>query len=205
MFTTLEEVIDRAFDSRMSGVWTALPGRVKVFDAATSTATVQPFPSMFLAGEALAIPEIADVPVSYPQGGGASITYPLQPGDVVLLLFSTLPLSRYREEGADGNPVDTRRFDLSDAWAIPLAGGDQPGATAGRMVAAQPTLGKVQIGTGGVTPAAARVGDTVSIPMNTVTVGQLVSAMAQIAATGSCAPFNLAGTITSGSAIVEVA
>lgn len=205
MFRTLEEVIDRAFDSRMSGVWTALPGRVKSFDAASSTATVQPFPSIFLAGEPLVIPEIADVPVSYPQGGGASITYPLAAGDVVLLLFSTLPLGRYREEGADGDPVDTRRFDLSDAWAIPLAGGDQPAATAGRMVVEQPSTGKIQIGTGLATPAAARVGDTVNIPMNTVTVGLLINAMAQIAATGTCAPFNLPGTIATGSAIVEVA
>lgn len=205
MFRTLEEVIDRAFDARMSGVWTALPGRVKAFDAASSTCTVQPFPAMFLAGEAVVIPEIADVPVCYPNGGGASITYPLAAGDVVLLLFSTLPLGRYRQDGADGNPVETRRQDLSDAWAIPLAGGAQPVATVGRMVAKQPTLGKIQVGDAPLHPAAARVGDTVSIPMNTVTVGQLVTAMGQIAATGACVPFNLGGTITSGSTIVEVA
>lgn len=205
MFRTLDEVIDRAFDSRLSGVWTALPGRVKAFDAATSTCTVQPFPSMFLAGEAVVIPEIADVPVTYPSGGGSSITWPLAAGDVVLLLFSTLPLARYREDGADGNPVETRRQDLSDAWAIPLAGGAQPVATAGRMITVQPTLGKIQVGDAALHPAAARVGDSVSIPMNTVTVGQLVAAMSQIAATGTCVPFNLGGTITSGSAIVEVA
>ncbi len=215
----------------MSGVWTALPGRVKSFDAASGTATVQPFPSIFLAGEPLVIPEIADVPVSYPQGGGASITYPLAAGDVVLLLFSTLPLGRYREEGADGDPVDTRRFDLSDAWAIPLAGGGQAAATPERLIVQQPdaTLGtgKIVLGTsaaalpaipiplvpGPIVPAGfmqppgrvARTGDTIKAVIDPATVAALISAMASIAAGNVPASIELLGVIASGSSIVEAA
>lgn len=231
MFRTLDEVIDRAFDSRLSGVWTALPGRVKAFNAASSTCTVQPFPSMFLAGEAVVIPEIADVPVTYPSGGGSSITWPLAAGDVVLLLFSTLPLARYREDGADGNPVETRRQDLSDAWAIPLAGGAQPVATPERLIIQQPDAllgaGKILIGTaaatlptvpiplvpGPIVPAGfmqphgrgARTGDTIKLVIDPATVATLISAMASIAAGNVPASIELLGVIASGSSIVEVA
>lgn len=202
---TLEEVLDDVITSRLQTVYTSLPGRVVSFTAATSTCTVQPFPAIYQDDEAVELPLIHSVPVGFPNGGGASITYPLQPGDVVLLIFSSLPLSRYRTEGSEGDPTDVRQFDLTDAWALPLAGGAQPAATAGRMVLSQPTLGKVQVGSAGLTPAAARVGDQITITMDAVNVNLLITAMAQIAATGTCVPFPLTGQITTGSSIVEVA
>jgi len=202
---SLEEVLDQLVTSRLQTVWTSLPGRVLAFDPTSSTCAVQPFPAIYQNGAAVELPALSSVPVGFPSGGGASLTYPLQAGDVVLLIFSSASLGRYREEGAEGDPADVRRFDLSDAWAFPLAAAGQPAATVGRTILTQPTLGKVQIGDALLHPAAARVGDTVQIPMNTVTVGQLVTAMGQIAATGSCVPFNLSGTITSGSSLVEVA
>lgn len=208
----LEDVIEQAMESRLAAVWTALPGRVKAFDAASSTCTVQPFPSVWEAGDAVAMPAIADVPVTYPSGGGSSMTWPLEAGDFVLLVFSTLPLGRFRADGADGNPVDTRRFDLSDAWALPLKSGNQPPATAGRTVIRQPTLGKIQVGTGGVTPAAARVGDSVGVVIGPTQGAAFQAWMLDCVAwvtAGSPNPppadFTLQGTIVSGSSTVEVA
>lgn len=202
---TLEQVLDQAITSRLEGVWSALPGRVLAFDPTGPSVAVQPFPSIYQNGEAVDLPILHSVPVAYPSGGGASLTYPLQAGDVVLLVFSTLPLARYRDEDAEGDPTEARRFDLSDAWALPLAAGNAPSATAGRTILTQPDSGKVQIGDALSTPAAARLNDEVTIPMNTVTVGQLVAAMAQIASSGSCVPFNLKGYISTGSSTVEVA
>jgi hypothetical protein len=202
---TLEEVLDQVVTSRLQSVYTSLPGRVLAFSALSSTCTVQPFPAIYQDGEAVDLPVLHGVPVGFPSGGGASVTYPLTAGDVVLLVFASAPLGRYREDGAEGDPSDVRRFDLSDAWALPLAGGGQPAATTGRLVVTQPTLGKVQVGDGLATPAAARVGDQISITMDTVNVNLLITAMAQIAATGTCIPFPLTGLITTGSSIVEVA
>jgi hypothetical protein len=202
---TLEEVLDQVVTSRLQSVYTSLPGRVLAFDDASSTCAVQPFPAIYQDGEAVDLPTLHGVPVGFPSGGGASITYPLQGGDIVLLVFASAPLGRYREDGAEGDPSDVRRFDLSDAWALPLAGGSQPSATTGRLVVTQPTLGKVQVGDALATPAAARVGDQISITMDSVNVNLLITAMAQIAATGTCVPFPLTGTITTGSSIVEVA
>ena len=202
---TLEQVLDQAITSRLEGVWSALPGRVLSFDPTGPSVAVQPFPSIYQNGEAVSLPILHSVPVAYPSGGGASLTFPLQAGDVVLLVFSTLPLARYRDEGAEGDPTETRRFDLSDAWALPLAAANAPTATPGRMVLTQPDLGKVQVGDGLLTPAAARVGDEITITMDTTNVNLLISAMAQIAATGACVPFPLTGHITTGSNIVEVA
>lgn len=202
---TLEEVLDQVVTSRLQSVYTSLPGRVLAFNPLSSTCTVQPFPAIYQDGEAVDLPVLHGVPVGFPSGGGASITYPLTSGDVVLLVFASAPLGRYREEGAEGDPSDVRRFDLSDAWALPLAGGGQPAATTGRLVVTQPTLGKVQVGDGLLTPAAARVGDQITITMDAINVNLLVTAMAQIAATGTCVPFPLNGLITTGSSIVEVA
>lgn len=202
---TLEELLDQVMTSRLQSVYTSLPGRVLSFSAASSTCAVQPFPAIYQDGEAVDLPVLHSVPVGFPSGGGASVTYPLESGDIVLLIFASAPLGRYRSDGAEGDPSDMRRFDLSDAWALPLAGGGQPAATTGRLVVTQPTLGKVQVGDGLATPAAARVGDQISITMDTVNVNLLVTAMAQIAATGTCVPFPLTGTITTGSSIVEVA
>ena len=202
---SLEEVLDQLVTSRLQTVWTSLPGRVLAFNAASSTCAVQPFPAIYQDGEAVELPALSSVPVGFPAGGGASLTYPLQPGDVVLLIFSTMSLGRYREEGAEGDPADVRRFDLSDAWAFPLAAAGQPAATVGRTVLTQPTSGKVQVGDALLTPAAARVGDEITITMDTTNVNLLISAMAQIAASGACIPFPLKGNITTGSNIVEVA
>ena len=210
---TLEELLDQAVTSRLQSVYTSLPGRVLAFSPATSTASVQPFPAIYQDGAAVDLPVLHGVPVSYPSGNGASITWPVASGDVVLLLFASAPLSRYRTEGAEGDPDEARRFDLTDAWAVPLAGGSQPAATSGRLVVTQPTLGKVQVGAGGPTPAAARVGDSVSLTIDAVTGAALQSYLAAAAAWvagGSIPPppppFTLsAGSITSGSSVVEVA
>lgn len=210
---TLEELLDQVVTSRLQSVYTSLPGRVVAFSPASSTASVQPFPAIYQDGQAVDLPVLHGVPVAYPSGDGASITWPVAVGDIVLLLFASAPLSRYRVEGAEGDPDDARRFDLTDAWAVPLAGGSQPAATSGRLVVTQPTAGKVQVGAGLATPAAARVGDSVTTSIDAVTGAALQTfllACAAWVAGGSIPPppppFSLSdGSITTGSSVVEVA
>lgn len=229
---SLEEVLNDAIDGRLDNIWTALPGTVLAWDP-SGTASVQPFPSITQDGESVPLPPLVSVPVAYPAGAGGSITYPLKAGDKVLLIFSTLPLATWRETDDTGNPVDTRRFDLSDAWCIPVAGGSAPTAQTDRMVIAQPDSldNKVQLGVAPIVPPtppvqvpaapdaiipplapglrqesgrAARTGDTIKIVVDQPTVAAFVAAMAAIAAGAPVVPFDMTGAIASGSDVVEV-
>jgi hypothetical protein len=106
----------------------SLPATIIAYNPATQTATVQPVPAArrhdpdtdALIPEAL--PQIANVPVVFPSGtGGAyTITWPLAPGDPVLLVVCDRSTDEYRSLGAPATiPLDIRRFDLTDAVAIP--------------------------------------------------------------------------------------
>ena len=228
---TLEEVLDQVVTSRLQSVYTSLPGRVLAFNPLSSTCTVQPFPAIYQDGEAVDLPVLHGVPVGFPSGGGASITYPLTSGDVVLLVFASAPLGRYREDGAEGDPSDVRRFDLSDAWALPLAGGGQPAATIDRLTIEQPTgtfgIGKVQVGVLSIAPPAtlidmingpivppgkmqlpgraARCGDTVKVVLDEAAIISLIAQIAAIAAGLPVTSIEIPGIIASGSDFVEVA
>jgi len=228
---TLEEVLDQVVTSRLQSVYTSLPGRVLAFNPFSSTCTVQPFPAIYQDGEAVDLPVLHGVPVGFPSGGGASITYPLESGDVVLLVFASAPLGRYREDGAEGDPSDVRRFDLSDAWALPLAGGSAPSVTPDRLTIEQPTgllgIGKVQVGVTSLAPPAtlidmvpgpiippgkmqvqgraARVGDTIKLVLDEAAIISIIAQMAAIAAGLPVESIELPGIIASGSDFVEVA
>lgn len=229
---TLEQVIDDAITNRLQGVWTALPG-VVVSWSTSGRAAVQPFPGVLINGELQPLPVLTDVPVAYPAGAGGSITYPLEAGDKVILIFSSSPLALWRETGDEGDPFDVRRHDLSDAWCIPVAGGSAPTAQTDRVIVAQPSgqNDKLQIGVAPLLPAtppaqvpavpdgvvpplapglrqtsgrAARTGDTIKIIVDQPTVSNFIAGMAAIAAGLPVTPFDMTGCIASGSDIVEV-
>lgn len=119
------EVISQAIDHRLSGVWTALPGRVESYDASSQTVAVQPVVQDVVADPAGALlaanmPQLPRVPVCFPQAGGYYLTFPLQAGDTVLLVFCARSLDRWRTTGRINEvPSDQRMHDLSDAIAIP--------------------------------------------------------------------------------------
>lgn len=125
MTPDLAEVIRRAVERGTARIHTSIPGRVLSYDAGSQTATVQPvIRSRFrdADGEILTYlpPQIANVPVAFPSGGGCSITWPLNSGDPVLLVFAERSTDEWRSrKGNDHEPTDPRRFDLSDAIAIP--------------------------------------------------------------------------------------
>lgn len=225
---TLEQVIDDAMTRRLASVWTALPGTVVAWST-SGTATVQPFPAVEQDGEIQTMPTLSNIPVAYPAGSGGSLTYPLRSGDVVLIIFSTAPLAAYRETGSTGDPMETRRHDLSDAWCIPVAGGPTPTAQTNRAILAQPddTGAKVQVGVvpaivppvvpvplvpgpvlapGTMQPSgrAARTGDSITVTLDANAVAELVAAMAIIAGGGVPPDIHAPGVIISGSDVVEV-
>lgn len=116
----LTELLRLAVESGLSDIHTCLPGTVESYDFATQKASVKPsIKKAYRDGETASMPVIEGVPVVFPRSGGASLTFPVESGDGVLLLFSERSLENWLQQGGEQEPGDPRRMDLSDAIAIP--------------------------------------------------------------------------------------
>lgn len=114
------DAINRAIDARLAGVHTALPGRIESYDYTTQKADVQPLiKKRYRDGTEQSLPVITDVPVVWPRAGGASLTFPIQQGDGVLLVFAERGLANWLSLGDEQPPPDFAKHQLTDAIAIP--------------------------------------------------------------------------------------
>ena len=110
--------------AELENLHVAIPGRVESYDSTKQRATVQPAIKRAHIDEAgnrvvEALPPIPDVPVVFPGGGGYRLTFPIQRGDGVLLVFSEASMDKWLAKGGVVDPVDDRRHDLTDAIAVP--------------------------------------------------------------------------------------
>lgn len=115
------QALQIATETHLSEVNTTMPGKVISYNAEKNRAIVRPsLPKMLANGEELPAPDVVEVPVSWPKGmgGTAGLTLPLKPGDGVTLHFAQRSLEGWLA-GRDVAPDDPRRFDLSDAVAVP--------------------------------------------------------------------------------------
>lgn len=131
---TLADTLRRAVEHHLEGVHTSMPGVVVSYDHATQTATIRPTVRQLYhdpaAGQLVsqAYPDLPHVPILFPAAAAAALTFELAAGDPVILLFGEASTDEWRNGAAEDNtPVDPRRFDLSDAVAIP--GGRPVGST----------------------------------------------------------------------------
>jgi len=117
------------FYRRMSENWAAnlrvsIPGIVKSFDALTQTVTVQPaireriVKALDGTIQHITLPELLDVPISFPRAGGFVLTMPISEGDECLVVFSDMCIDAWFSNGGIQNQIEKRRHDLSDAFAI---------------------------------------------------------------------------------------
>jgi hypothetical protein len=123
---SLEDVIRVAITAALGQVHTSLPGVVVAYDRTTQKAQVKPVVrARYRDPNSGAIvhyelPIIPSVPVIFPSGTGWSIAGDLTPGDPVALVVSERSTDEWRATGNHDNaPRDLRRFDWSDAVAIP--------------------------------------------------------------------------------------
>lgn len=103
--------INALIDSKMLDVNTSINGVIVSY--ANGLATVQPTGNkLFSDGDALPFPTIMNVPIRWPvfNGGLCGVKGPIVPGDRCIIVFS--------QQATDGSD-DQRRFDLTDAYAIP--------------------------------------------------------------------------------------
>lgn len=106
-------------------VHTCIPAVVQSYDPQKQTVTVQPAIARAIIDEdgleaKETLPQIPDVPVVFPSGGGYYVTFPIAAGDTVLLVFSERPIDTWLAKGGTNNdPGDLRTHSLGDAFAIP--------------------------------------------------------------------------------------
>ena len=117
---SLEKVIQRAIDASIADVHTAIPGIVVEYDAATQKAKIQPaIKRKYLDGGLVSLPQLTNVPVVMPRAGKAIVHLLVKKDDVVLVVFSERSVDKWLSQGGVVDPLDARRHDLSDAFAIP--------------------------------------------------------------------------------------
>lgn len=106
---------------------TCMPGVIVSYDAATSRCDVSPGfarkfidPSLGDTSDGVTFrADITDVPIMFPRGKDGGITFPIAPGDPVLLVFSQRALDDWKDVGGAAVPPSARLHNITDAIAIP--------------------------------------------------------------------------------------
>jgi Phage protein Gp138 N-terminal domain len=118
--TTLSDAVRAAVLYQLNIIHTSFPGIIVSYDFTTQKATIQPaLNKKYTDGVVRSMPILNNVPVIFPRSGGAALTFPISPGDTVLVICSERSLDNWLNTGGQVTPVDPRKFDLSDGIAIP--------------------------------------------------------------------------------------
>lgn len=120
---TWQEVIQAAMDARALDINTACPGVVETYanrHADIKLAVRRPVDTASGGLVCEDLPIIPNVPIVFPGGGGFALTWPLNPGDPVLVVFCTFSPQQFRATGeVPSDPGDLRLHSLASAYAIP--------------------------------------------------------------------------------------
>lgn len=126
------ETMRLALEALQSRIWTALPCVVQAFPAASGLDPMMLDAQPLIAGSylnskgqtvTLQMPLLVDVPVQFPSGGGATLTFPIKKGDECLVTFSARCIDAWWQLGAGTGsspgqvPPDARMHNLSDGIA----------------------------------------------------------------------------------------
>lgn len=118
-----DSIVDALNDfliDRFADLHTCMPGRIESYEYSTQRAQVKPLLKRALkSGAQIEYPVITGVPVLFPCTPSTGITFPVNIGDLVLLLFSEKSLDNWVFSGGVSDTDKARLHDLSDAIAIP--------------------------------------------------------------------------------------
>ena len=119
--STINEVINSHIENALSEIHTAFPAQVLRYDATKQCADMQPVIKKKLRDDSvLPMPVIHNVPIVFPSSGGALLSFPVNVGDTMLIICCERSLDAWlSSDGAQIDPQDTRKFNISDAVAIP--------------------------------------------------------------------------------------
>lgn len=121
----MEEAINAIIDSRLAAVHTHVPFRVVSVDYSKKPPTLVAQPTIKAtvaqpdgSQKWVDLPQVPDVPIHFPGGGGVSMTFPIKAGDEGLLMISTRSIDQQQQSGGDQQQLDLRPHDLSNAYAM---------------------------------------------------------------------------------------
>lgn len=120
---TMESAMIAFFEHQMRKVYTAIPAVIiAVRSDEKQSVDVKPlinqvFPDL---EDDTEHPVILHVPLIYPSSSTSAVTFPVHPGDTVMLIFSQASMDVFKSgDGTAQPPTDYRRFSIRDAVAIP--------------------------------------------------------------------------------------
>ncbi|MBT4265064.1 MAG: hypothetical protein HOD85_12735 [Deltaproteobacteria bacterium] len=119
---SLNDMLEAFWDRKVSGLHTAMPGKVESYTKATRLATVKPLIKFQFVDEQspTEIPNLQDVPVLMPGTASGCIHLPGIVGATGLLVFAENSIEDWIAGAGNAVfPTEGRKFDLSDAFFIP--------------------------------------------------------------------------------------
>jgi len=122
MENSLETILNAQIDFRLSDIYVTMVAEVtNVSKLNECRIDVQPVVNKkYIDGEIMAYPEILSVPVQFPSSSTSALTFPINQGDNVLIVFSQKGLDVFKSGATSAHdPIDMRSFDKRDAIAIP--------------------------------------------------------------------------------------
>lgn len=122
--TEMADVMRRLFEAQLRDVHTAMPAQVLDYDSVKQTVDVQPMIKELIQDPdgtkaVFSYPRIYSVPVVFPRNSNFFLSFPIDEGDFVLLLFTEWSVNRFMELGREEDPLDPERHGFSGAVAIP--------------------------------------------------------------------------------------
>ncbi len=122
----MAQAIRFAIRQSLKDLYTCMPGIVESYDAETRRAVVKGALRVVTTNkEEVEREAIHNVPVMFPSGGGFTMTFPLERGDPVLLLYSQRGLANWKKTLGVAAPDTIGFFSEKDAFAIPGFGPTQ--------------------------------------------------------------------------------
>lgn len=120
----LSEFVQDGIEYFSRQMYTAIPGVVVTVRQSLHqmTVDVQPMVSFMTEdGEAVDRPVVLNVPIHFPTSKKSGMTFPVEPGDPVMLIYSMRNMDTWkRQDGTQSAiPTDNRKFDKKDCIAIP--------------------------------------------------------------------------------------
>ena len=113
------ELLNIIIANKIADMHICMPAKILEYDYTKQKAKVQPaLNQKYNDGEVIELPAIYNVPVVHPASGGASITFPVNVNDTVLLVFSEKSLEDWLSNGEQVTPDDPRQNNLTDAIAL---------------------------------------------------------------------------------------
>ena len=115
------EALASVIEAERRDMHTTAVGEVVSYNPATQRAVIKPRLKQKFGDTVLDAPELQDVPVSHPRGGGMVMHAPLKAGDEVTLQFMQRSMDGAAEDGGAMDGFPGRMNSLSDAVATPAS------------------------------------------------------------------------------------